>query len=127
MAWGLSSIPPACPPLYARGGWPMDQRFTTSTTSAKAVSAATQLITVSRTRMVGSPMPGKSGTGDMDIVAWLSNIITRLRSCSKRNRNRNDQGEGGTSSSAWSNVFAAAAADPSPVSDTATKARRSIE
>jgi len=104
----------------------MDQRFTTSTTSAKAVSAATQLITVSRTRMVWSPMPEKSGSGDMDIVTRFSNIIARLRNCSKRNRNRNDQGRGG-SSSAWSNAFAAAAAEPSPVSDTATRARCSIE
>ena len=31
-------------------------------------------------------MPEKSGIGDMVIVAPLRNIVTRLRSCSKRNR-----------------------------------------
>ena len=58
----------------------------TSTTSAKAVNAATQVITVSITRMVWSPMPGKSGTPHVEIVTRPRNIITRLRSCSKRNR-----------------------------------------
>ncbi|MDB5705116.1 MAG: hypothetical protein JWN66_2232 [Sphingomonas bacterium] len=64
----------------------MDQRFTTSTTSARAVSASMLLTTVSKKRMVGSPMPEKSGSGHVDIVARLRNIITRLRSCGKRNR-----------------------------------------
>ena len=97
----------------------------TSTTSAKAVNAATQVITVSITRMVGSPMPGKSGTRYVEIVTHPRNIITRLRSCSKRNRALH--GTGGGPSSAWNSALAAAAAEPSPVSATATKARRSIE
>lgn len=64
----------------------MDQRLTTSTTSARAVNASMLLTTVSKKRMVGSPMPEKSGCGHVDIITQTRNIITRLRNCSKRNR-----------------------------------------